>query len=112
MLVFLRVSLTLLLEGIMLYLFGFRKKRSWLCFFIVNLVTQGVLNYLLIAISPYNGYAIFSLVFYEFWIIIIETVTFGICLNEQRLLRRVLYAVTANLASLFLGGYLILMLPV
>jgi hypothetical protein len=104
--------LTLLLEGIVFWLFGFRSRRSWIGFLVINLITQGVLNYLLSMFSPYNGYAIFGLVYYEFWIIIVESFAFGLFIREHRALRRVFYAIAANLASLFLGGYLILTLPV
>ncbi|MBS7525405.1 hypothetical protein KHM83_01795 [Fusibacter paucivorans] len=112
LLISLRVMLTLLLEGAAFWLFGFRTRRSWIGFLIINLITQGTLNYLLSMFSPYNGYAIFGLVYYEFWIIIVESFAFGLFIREHRALRRILYAIVANLASLVLGGYLILTLPV
>ena len=40
LLVFLRVALTLLLEGIVFFLFGYRQKRSWILFFLANGLTQ------------------------------------------------------------------------
>ena len=40
----LRVLLTLLIEGGIFFLFGFRGKRSWVVFLIINLITQGLLN--------------------------------------------------------------------
>ena len=40
LLIFLRVSLTLVLEGLVFLIFGYRQKRSWLVFLLVNLVTQ------------------------------------------------------------------------
>ena len=39
-----RIILTLLIEGIVFFLFGYRSKRSWLIFIIVNIITQGALN--------------------------------------------------------------------
>lgn len=44
-LIALRVILTLIIEGAVLYAFGFRDKRTYLAFLIVNLITQGFLNY-------------------------------------------------------------------
>ena len=48
LLVFLRVALTLLLEGIVFFLFGYRQKRSWILFFLVNGLTQLFVNLLLL----------------------------------------------------------------
>lgn len=32
---------TLLIEGVLLYVFGYRSKKSWKRFLLVNLITQG-----------------------------------------------------------------------
>ena len=40
----LRVSLTLLIESAIFWLLGFRERRTWLIFLVMNLMTQGVLN--------------------------------------------------------------------
>jgi len=55
----LRVILTLIIEGIVFFLFGYRRKKSWLVFITVNLVTQGILNIWLAGnYSPLNNYLI------------------------------------------------------
>ena len=37
--------MTLLIEGALFFAFGFRKKLSWVLFIIINLITQGLLNW-------------------------------------------------------------------
>ncbi len=110
----LRIVLTLLIEAIVFFLFGYRKKKSWLVFLIANLITQGVLYIWLSgsAVSPWNSYVIFALVFGEMLVFIIEMIVFLVFINEHRRWRTALYVIVANLVSLFLGGYLLMVLPV
>ena len=112
LLIALRVSLTLIIEGLAFWLFGYREKRSWLLFLLVNLLTQGILNVVLgVSIYPV-GYAIFGLVFGEFFVFLAEALAFPLLLRERKKGRAVLYTLTANTASLVLGGFLITLLPV
>ena len=110
----LRIILTLIIEAAIFYLFGYRKKKSWLVFLIVNLITLTVLNILLSIGSSnlLNGYIIFSLVFLEFFVFIFEMIAFLILVKEHHRLVTALYVLVANVASLFAGGYLITHLPV
>jgi len=114
LLVSLRVLLTLIIEGIIFWLFGFRDKRSWIIFLIINLITQGTLNILLNnAASPLpSSYIIFSLVFGEFFVFITEMIAFPIFIKEYGKVHTVIYAFVANLISLIVGGYIISLLPV
>ena len=57
-----RLILTLLIEGIIFWLFGFRNKSHWIAFFIINIITQGVLNIWINGFVPIQSYLIFSLV--------------------------------------------------
>ncbi len=108
----LRVVSTLILEGIIFFLFGFRSKLSWILFLIINLITQGILNLWLSGMySPLDSYIIFSLIGGEVVVIFVELIAFGLLLNEHGKGRRVLYVLTANLLSLVAGGYLIIVLP-
>ena len=111
-LVSLRVFFTLIIEGIVFFMFGFRNKKSWLAFIIINLLTQGILNIVLNDLSPYISYKIFLLIFIEFFVFVAESVGFLVFVKEHGRLRRIFYVLSANLASLFLGGYLITVLPV
>ncbi len=109
----LRIILTLIIEAIVFFLFGYRRKRSWLVFLIINLLTQGVLNiWLAGSTNPLDSYIIFSLIRGEMLVFIVEMIGFLIFVNEHHGLRTILYVMAANLLSLFVGGYLITVLPV
>ncbi len=112
LLVGLRVIFTLVIEGLVFYLFGFREKRSWRVFLAMNLLTQGLLNIALNGGSPLAVYLMFKLIIMEFWVFIAETAGALVLIKEHRRLRRVAFVLTANLLSLLLGGYLITVLPV
>lgn len=107
----LRVILTLLIEGIVFYLFGYREKRSWMIFLIVNLITQGVLHALLSG-SDMSGYAILIFWFAEIVVLILEMIAFLALLHEHKKWRAAIYVFVANLLSLVLGSVLLYNLPV
>ena len=111
LLVALRVISTLLIEGAIFFLFGYRKKESWLAFLGANLVTQTGLN--LLFTGPYLGYG-WGLVFLgtEAIILVGEMVFFSKALTERPSARGAVYAAAANLASLLLGMALLSLLPV
>ncbi|MEG0774218.1 hypothetical protein [Clostridium sp.] len=113
-LVSLRVLLTLLIEGIIFWLFKFRQKRSWLVFFAMNLVTQGLLNIALNNADALTaGYSfIFTLIIGEIFVFAAEFIGFSIFIKEHKKSYTLNYVSTANFISLFLGGYIISVLPV
>lgn len=110
----LRVVLTLIIEGIIFYKFGYRKVYSWIMFFIINLLTQGYLNISLNTISPVDfGYMMsIMLVMFEFVILISELVLFAVFLRERKVRFTLLFVLLANAASLMVGLFLFPMLPV
>ena len=113
LLVSIRLLLTLLLEGIIFWLFRFRQKKSWLIFLAVNLVTQGVLNiWLNSGGSLMPTYLIFSLIIGEFFVFAAEIIAFPLFIKEHKKSRILIYAFIANLISLIAGGYIISVLPV
>lgn len=112
LLIAMRLALTLVLEGLVFYLFGFRAKRSWIAFFIINLITQGALNILLSLSSFDGGYLILGLILIEILVFLVETPAFLFAVKEKRWWQRLLYVLLANVLSLFLGGVLITYLPV
>ena len=112
MLVAMRVILTLIIEGIVFWASGFRNKSSWMVFLIINLVTQGALNIWLNSNGPIMSYAMFVLIFGEIFVFTAEIIAFLFFCKEHERSRKVIYVLTANLASLILGGYLITVLPV
>lgn len=113
LLISIRLVLTLLLEGIVFLLFGFKQKRSWLVFLLVNLVTQGLLNiWLNGASSLLSSYLILALIAGELFVFIAEMIAFPLLIKEHKKGRCILYAFVANLLSLIAGGYIITVLPV
>ena len=112
MLTAVRVALTLLVEGLLFFAFGFRGKRSWIVFLIVNLLTQGWLNYIINSSAFSNGYWVLGLYLAEFVIFIAEAIAFPMATKEKKKGRCVLYALAANAASLIAGLLLINHLPI
>ena len=107
-----RVILTLLVEGLIFLAFGFRHKRSWIVFFVVNLLTQGWLNYIINSSAFSNGYWVLGLYLAEFVIFIAEAIAFPVATREKKKGRCVLYALAANALSLIAGLLLINYLPI
>ena len=107
----LRLGLTLLIEGIVLFLFGYRKPLSWIFFIAINVMTQGFLN---VAISgPHaNSYWLLMYYFLEVIIFAVEMILYALIIREHGWKRAIGCAFLANLASLVLGGVLIAYLPV
>lgn len=106
---FMTLIATLIIEGIVLLLFGFSLKKNWLAFLGVNFGTQlimtSVLGTVLIRSGLFNAYFVF--VPLEIGIIIAEAIAFRYLLKGHSAGRRVGYAVAANLASAAAGVLLI-----
>ena len=107
-----RITLTLLVEGLIFFAIGFRSKRSWIVFLMVNLITQGWLNYIINSSAFSNGYWILALYFAEFVIFNAEALVFTLATKEKRKWQCLLYALAANAASLIAGLLLIRYLPI
>jgi len=112
LLVSMRIALTLIIEGIIFWKFGFRNKASWVAFFIINLVTQGALNIWINGLSPIMSYLLFSLIFAEIQIILAEILLFLIFVKEHSRSEKISHVLVANVLSLIVGGYIITMLPI
>lgn len=110
-LVGLRVILTLLIEGVIFFLFGYRQRRSWFIFLTINLLTQGGLNAMITG-PGIGSYWMIGFIFAEILILAIELIAFTSLVKEFKKSRTVLYTIAANIASLVLGGFLISYLPV
>lgn len=112
LLVSMRVLFTLIIESFVFFLFGFREKRSWIIFLVMNLLTQGFLNIALNAGSVLAIHSMFKLLIMEFWIFAVEIAGLLALIKEHSKLRRVTFVLVANILSLGLGLYLITTLPV
>ncbi len=106
-----RISLTLLVEGLIFFAYGFRTKRSWVAFLVINLLTQGWLNYNLNG-AAFASNLVFGLFFLEFLILIAESIAFPLATKEVDTKKCLRYAFVANAASWFAGMILITNLPV
>jgi len=100
---------TLIIEGLLLLLFGFSLQSSIRPFIIVNLATQilltAVLGTALITQGIFTAYLLALPV--EIVILIAESIAFSILLKEHKKGRRVAYAITANIVS-FIAGLVIM----
>jgi len=106
-----RIVMTLIAEGTIFFLFDYRKRISWIIFLVVNLLTQGVLYLALDRYPPLFAYIVFSLIFGEILVFLVETIAFMTLIDEHSRLRTFLYVVVANLFSLAAGYVLITTLP-
>ncbi len=107
-----RLSLTLLIEGLVFYILGYRHKRTWIAFVLINLFTQGWLNFDITFNWQPNSYLIFSFVVMEILILLGEWIVFLLTVKEGKKLKLVFTVFLANVLSLFVGGYLLLNFPV
>ena len=101
---------TLLIEGLLLFALGYRSKRSWLVFLLVNLVTQGGFAVYLAVTVLNHGVSGWSLIFYipiEVIITLVELLLYRRLLTEKNKARAAVYAIAANLCSAVLGLWLI-----
>lgn len=112
LLIALRVSLTLIFEGLIFLLLGFRKKSSWIAFLLINLLTQGWLNFSIASASIYSDYMIIGFIFYELIIFIVEAIAVTALVREHKWYRRLGYSLLANTVSLILGMIIISNLPI
>lgn len=117
-LVIIYVLLTLILEGFIFYLFGFRKKRSWIAFVIINLITQVLLHIWTDSPNLFDSLwgaaddLVFSLVLGEFFVFVFEIIAFMITVKEKGIAKRIIYALAANSFSLVLGWFILSFIPV
>ena len=101
---------TLLIEGVLLYVFGYRSKKSWKRFLLVNLITQGGFAVYLAVTVLNHGVSGWSLLFYipiELVITLAEVLLDRWLLTEKGKGRAMGYAIAANLCSAVVGLWLI-----
>lgn len=98
-----RIIGTIFIEIVVLFLFGYIAKKSYLLVTYVNLVTQVILTGFMFAakyyVFPVLG-ELFVLIIGEFMIFLTELIIFRFYLTEKSRKRAMLYALIANLFSL------------
>ena len=99
---------TAIIEFLLLFAFGLSPKKYWWAVLAVNFATQLLLTSVL-ACNPGMMYAGFILIFValELLIMIIEAAAYSVIMRKERLWKRIVYAVTANVASAVIGGFLL-----
>ncbi len=107
-----RVVLTLLIEALIFFAYGFRQKRSWILFLVINLLTQAWLNSIINTHAFGSGYWMLILYGMEAVIFLAEAASFALLGREKEGKERIDCAVVANLLSLILGLLLINQLPI
>lgn len=104
---FFRLFVTLAIELGVLYLFGFRKNKSFLIAFGVNLISQSILTVGTLFSFYLSKNQLFAVVLYyivgEFFIFGSEMIIYGFTLREKPLYIRVIYGFVANLLSMIIG---------
>ena len=102
---------TLLIEGALLFIFGYRSKKSWRSFLVVNLVTQGgFAAYLAVSVMQNGANAWMTVFFYlpiEIVITLAELLLYRWLLTEKSKSRAAVYAISANVCSAAFGLWLI-----
>lgn len=107
-----RITITIIIEMIIFYMFGFREKRSYYIFLLVNLITQFFLNYNINNMLPTTSYMMLNIIFMEIIILITELITLNLLIKEKSKVRISLFVIVANLLSYIVGGYIIINLPI
>ena len=105
-----RIILTIGIELVIAWLFGYRSRNHWILLVSVNAVTQIILNVLLNVINYRSGHQMFLTYYFvfELIVIIIEASVYRcfLCkdgLPQHRKGKATVYALVANVAS-FVGG--------
>ena len=100
--------MTLLIEGVVLYLFGYRKRNTFILFVIFNLMTQFLLAwYLYKQVLDLNYLFNLGLMIIEVIIVAVEALLFSVFVKEYRISRGLIYVVFANILS-FVAGFMLL----
>lgn len=104
---------TLLIESLILIIFGFAVKQNWKPFFIINICTQLLLTFIIFGTMYSHGSFAAVLLYIPFELIILttETLLFIKYLHRHSKLRRALYAITANLVSFAFGLFIMISYP-
>ncbi|MBQ5323086.1 MAG: hypothetical protein J6J07_06570 [Oscillospiraceae bacterium] len=112
----LRISVTLLLEGVLFFIWGMRKTKSWIIFLVTNLITQGWLN-IYVAGPKHNQYFVMAVALFEILFFIVEGIAFFIFIKEFSEKKggkagAFAFAFFANVLSYIVGSRMLTWLPV
>lgn len=100
---------TILMEGLILFLFRYRQKRSWAVFGIANLTTQGALAVALSIEAVQSGVSwgfTSLLVMAEGVILVVEAIAYVLLWKEHDRERAISCALVSNAASALIGWFI------
>jgi len=105
-------SVTIVIEGVVLLLFGFNLKSNWKPFITINVITQVLLTLVVFSTMYKLGTLLAVLLYlpFEMIILVMEASLFAKYLKQHSKARRVFFAVTANIAS-FIFGIMVMLHP-
>jgi hypothetical protein len=108
----LRMIATLIIEIGIALLFKFTLKKSWKVLAFTNIATQIILNIIIISSTIRNGQTSGFFIYFiaELFVVTTELAVYSNFLIEQKLIRRIIYTITANLIS-FIAGFALFFLP-
>lgn len=101
---------TLIVEGFFFFIFGYREKKSWKVFLLVNLISQAVLHTLLF--SSIFFYWIFDLSRFEVLIFLGEATVMSLLIKEKKRPVTLIYSLIANIFSFYMGFLVMMLLPI
>jgi len=105
-----RVSVTIAIEALVFLAFGYRERRTFIIFLVMNLITQGYLNVTLSGIGM-GAYVLLGLIVLEILVLITELIIGLIAIREHKRWRTALCIFVCNVVSFFVGGAMLMMLP-
>lgn len=95
---------TILIEGVLLMLFGYgKRKRNWLWFLVVNFITQGGLAWFTAVSTMRYGPLGSAFIIAECVIAVVEGCLYIYLFKDHSNLRAFVYGITANTCSALLG---------
>ena len=110
-----RIALTILIELLIALIFRMKGRRVMWTIFIVNSITQIVLNVALNLIYYFDGVLMYLLFYFllEMLVVVVETVAYAILLRKGGvpIWKSIFYAVVANAVTAVLGVFLAKWLP-
>lgn len=101
---------TLILEFAIFLLFRMSFKKHWYKLLIVNVATQIGVNLAMSSLFINSGWFSLDFIFYAFveiCVLIVETIAYVILLRGEKKWKRVLYPITANIASGFVLAFFV-----
>lgn len=107
----LSIFLVMSVEALVFFSFGFRERKSWLVFLVINLVIQGIFNNVYVVLSGTYQFMLSMLLFGGLYLFLFEGAGIVLLVEEKREGKRFAYVMVANLLGLVVVAALIPFMP-